>query len=767
MKFRNKISNLELKNNKKFKILILVEILFVLFGIIGLFGKDREYYYSSEELLIEESTIINNSGKVIIDETNGQCEIAFKSISLPKGFYKVCLDYETELDLKHLCFVTDSSVGYKALRTNGETLFKGLRKTDFGVWLLEDSKDFTIRVRYGGEGNLIIKGVTVCESNALSRMFLFVVIIGSCFLNTIVLLCIYDKKVGIAREKKTIGFALILISIIASLPGWTDYLLASGDLEYHLMRVEGIKDGILNGQFPVRIAPEWQNGYGYASSIFYGETLLYIPALFRLIGFSVHTSFKMFHILMNVSTVLISYFCFSKLFKDKKIGVICSALFSVSVYRIFKIYVAGSIGENLGMMCLPLIAYGFYKVFTGNVKEKHYKNAWIPLTIGFTGIIQSHLLTGELVGFFTIILCAILWKKVIRKETFIVLSKVVIYSILLSFWFLIPFLDYMITGDFVIQHVSARTIQYRGLYLAHLFLTYYIRGGNFLPYENGMKATDPYGVGITLTVTLLVWGVLLFLKKQKKLEKNYRTLGVISSIFALLSISMSLSNFPWDMIQGIGGICKTLVSSLQFPNRFLTISTISLTVLVGVVIKCLSFNKVLKNLYLGTMCILFLCCNIYLLNDILFYASFYRLYNSRGMGTGYIAGAEYLPYGSDATLFTYRVPICDGAVIKNYKKDGLSISIQCENLGEETILDLPLLYYKGYQTIDCKTGEKLHTYAGNNNDVSVIIPKGYVGTLETKFISPVYWRIAEIISILTFGCMILIGVIKKKNGYTK
>ena len=76
-----------------------------------------------------------------------------------------------------------------------------------------------------------------------------------------------------------------------------------------------------------------------------------------------------------------------------------------------------------------------------DVKDKDYGRSFIPLTIGFTGLIQSHLLTCELVGGFTILLCLILWKKVFRKETFLVLAKTVVYSVLLSAWFLVPFLD--------------------------------------------------------------------------------------------------------------------------------------------------------------------------------------------------------------------------------------------------------------------------------------------------------------------------------------
>ncbi len=97
---------------------------------------------------------------------------------------------------------------------------------------------------------------------------------------------------------------------------------------------------------------------------------------------------------------------------------------------------------------------------------------------------QSHLLTGEQAGAFTILLCLILIKKVFRKETFCSLAKTVIYSVLLSAWFLVPFADYMLRGDFVIQHVSGRVIQYRGLYLTNLLFTFFRNGYNVFYSDN-------------------------------------------------------------------------------------------------------------------------------------------------------------------------------------------------------------------------------------------------------------------------------------------
>ena len=48
-------------------------------------------------------------------------------------------------------------------------------------------------------------------------------------------------------------------------------------------------------------------GYGYPISVYYGDILLYIPALLRLMGFSVTQCFKFYILMINIGTVVCSY----------------------------------------------------------------------------------------------------------------------------------------------------------------------------------------------------------------------------------------------------------------------------------------------------------------------------------------------------------------------------------------------------------------------------------------------------------------------------
>lgn len=755
---RKKMKQLELYRQRPFWVLAGIEVLLLLLCISGLFGKNAVYEYGVEQMTANFGVYDEGQGGYAADAAAGQTGnlVDFSNIALPKGVYRVCLSYTTDANMQNMCTVTDDSVAYNGLLTNGEMLYSGLEQTDFEMWLLQDTSSLIVHARYN-QGNLAVKGLTIYQTNAGNRIILFLYLCLILIVDSIYLFRKYDAAYGVPIQQKNVILGVLAIVVMASIPLMTNYIVNSGDIGYHLLRIEGLKDGILSGQFPVRIAPDWQQGNGYADAVFYGQTLLLPAALLRMIGFTVNTSYRIYMLLINAATAWLSYYCFQKIFKERYVGLLCSMLHTLSVYRLYKTYMCGALGETLGSLFLPLIVYGFYRVFTEDIHSKEYKWSFLPLLIGFAGIIQSHMLTCEIVGGFTILLCIILWKRVFRKETFWALAKAAVGSVLVAAWFVVPFLDYMLTGDFVIHHVSGRTIQERGLYLAHLFSFPTFAGPDVFPAENGMVGTAPMGIGFALLAVWLAWGYLRITGRIRKSGNEHLTaeeiaLGRILGIFAGMAMLMSLSLFPWDRIQFLNRITATLVSSLQFPNRFLTLGSVACVGLAGVIGVWIwrSGRPGGKALWAGALIVLTFMTSVYMETDFLYKKDFMRVYNDEGMGNGYISGAEYLPYGTDATQLIYRAPIAGGDVeIEGYEKGPLTVEVSCRSYGAEGSLNLPLLYYKGYRAYDADTGEELEVYDGDNHTVHVKVPEGYEGTVRTTFVSPWYWRLAEAVSLIS------------------
>ena len=137
------------------------------------------------------------------------------------------------------------------------------------------------------------------------------------------------------------------IAVLASLPLLSEGIGSGHDLGFHLLRIEAIADGIHFGEWsiPVRLSSLWIEGYGYPTSIFYGDLLLYIPAFTRLMGFSITEAYKIYVFLINAGTTVISYICFYKVFRNKNIAVLTSLAYVTATYRMVSVYVRAAVGD--------------------------------------------------------------------------------------------------------------------------------------------------------------------------------------------------------------------------------------------------------------------------------------------------------------------------------------------------------------------------------------------------------------------------------------
>ena len=165
MEFIQKIRALQIGKRKTFRRVLLVEILLMLLGIVGLFGRNEVYEYPSEGVTVNTGVYQDN--------------MTIEHISLKPGLYRIQLHYDTDTNMKNFCIIEDDTVGYRMLRNSGEHLYQGLHETDYPLWLLQKSDNIRVTVTYGGEGSYTITGLTIRETNGLAVIFLFGVVVLS------------------------------------------------------------------------------------------------------------------------------------------------------------------------------------------------------------------------------------------------------------------------------------------------------------------------------------------------------------------------------------------------------------------------------------------------------------------------------------------------------------------------------------------------------------------------------------------------------------
>ena len=74
------------------------------------------------------------------------------------------------------------------------------------------------------------------------------------------------------------------------------------DLTFQLSRISSIADAFKLREIP-RVYPNYFEGYGYANGLFYGDILLYIPALLVVLGMKIVTAYKWFLLLLTIATM--------------------------------------------------------------------------------------------------------------------------------------------------------------------------------------------------------------------------------------------------------------------------------------------------------------------------------------------------------------------------------------------------------------------------------------------------------------------------------
>lgn len=737
----------EFLKSRGIRILLSIQFLLILIGVLGLF-----------------------SPRGIIVGTQETERILTEGVPLKPGVYTARLYYEVDQDETGSFGVSAQGLSFRGLRYNEVPLYKGAGMRECQFYLTQQVDGLRVDVKESEEAKVRVLGAEIETGTEGSRIYLFWVILSCAGLDGILFLVMSHKNNPIPLERQVVFLGIPALTLLSSLPVMVDYTMIGADLIYHMLRIETLAESICRGELGARIGSAWLAGHGYASSIFYGDTLLAVPALLRILGFSPDSAYRLFVVMVNLATAWVAYACFSRCFRSRYIGMFGSVLYVFQPYRIYNIYNHAAVGEYTAMIFLPLLAWGFYKVYTEDSKRKGYFWNCVILTIGFSGLIQSHMLSCEMVGFFVTLLCLILWRKTFRMRIFQVLMLTVVLTIAVNAWFLVPFLDLMTADSYYLERNANMMIQDRGVLPAHLLYTLQAGGSSSRFAETGMMDTEPIGIGMALLLCILLWVILQFRYKNKKLSAERhreRKAGNTALILGVVALFMSTCYFPWDYLSSRNRIFAVLNGSIQFPTRLTEVAGICIVIMgciaaVWVLDEIKSRDK--EGVIVGGIAAAAILFGSYQLNDILLTRdSFLRIYSAQGMGAySAVLGAEYLPEGAVMEHMTYHEPVVsEGVSMTDYGKNGLKAEGYVE-AEKEGYIEFPMLYYKGYEAYSVDTGEALVVSKGDNSDVRVLFPEGFSGEIQVKYAGMWYWCVAEAVSIISGLGIWILHVISTK-----
>ena len=567
------------------------------------------------------------------------------------------------------------------------------------------------------------------------------------------------------RKKIAIWILLGACVLLASQPVLAAYLYYGHDLQFHLNRIEGIKESLQAGIFPVRMHYETLGGAGYPVSVFYGDALLYIPALLRILGCSVQLSYQIYIVMINTLTSVIMYKVLKNIFKDEWIGIIGTFIYIMAPYRLECIYLRAAVGEYTALCFYPLIVYALYRIYRD--KEDLNKYNWLYLSIGFSGLILSHIISTFCAFVLTAIVCLINFKSTFKKQILCKLIKAVLLTLGICAGFLVPFADYMLSG------VMKSDIAASGSYVKHTITLSQLlsvfphgRGCAYpMPDEIYMDLEMTYAMGGTGTVCLIIYLFCLFYldSKKDKIDK----LGNAVFGFSILVIWMATSYFPWKILERLGGIFIYVMYYIQFPWRFLGAAAVLISFTATALIYkigSLRNNNIYYGLVISLVVLTYISGN-YIMTDYMTLKKMHIVQES-DVDRYNIGAGEYLPEGA-VTNYEGIIVADEKVTIVLMERDEMVYYVECMNLTrDEQKIQLPIINYKNYHAKDLETGEELAIEQGEECRIKITLPGGYCGKIAVEYSSPWYWRLSEMISGITIVGVLFVfleGLCRKKE----
>lgn len=751
-----------------FKVLIALELLLIAVCFFQYFIPLHQYTFQGQDLTASicryqaysddfDTGCYLDESLIPDDVDAGLLYIGTPRVDLPKGSYRVSIVYSTDDPNQKYAFTSKYREYSVVTGHNGNRIPMNANRVEHSFFSLMQVKEFETHVNYSGSGYLFVESVEISETNAWKNVLLFFVLLFSLLLDGIILG--YRRLPENSRRRaRIIWVGLIGLAVFTSVPLMSIFILDGDDLMFHLNRIEAIKTSFLEGQFPNRVSSFWNEGYGYASAIFYGEAFLYVPALLRILGFSVQGAYKFYVVLVNLATAAVSYYSFRKVFHNDQAALFGSAVYMMAPYRLVNIYMRAAVGEYTAMLFFPLIFCGLMQIYSEDTQDADYKNSYLPLILGFTGIIQCHVISCVIAGAFTGLFCLVFIKKTLCPARLIQMAKAAVWTFLLNIWFLLPFADYMHLGYANNSAVSAALgrANSHGAFLNQMLTLFQEANAPAYTTVEGMGEIHErnYALGGFVLVAVLY---LFYRLYQGRMQSKIAKIGDYSLAFGTIAVLICTIWFPWNYFQNMNRLTRMITTNIQFPWRFLGVACFFLTV-TTVCLVCLLQDC--KDRYLYRLILVLLGAFFILSADYYMYgygqkASNHLYEDEAKLDSAYVGQAEYIPEDTPEN-FTDDTALAPGAgleLIGERRVKGVHI-VECRNTtAEDTCIDLPILPYRGYVCRDQETGDELAVELWSvSGRLRVVVPGGYKGTFRVWYEEPWYWRAAELISVLAlFG----------------
>lgn len=682
--------------------------------------------------------LINSEYSLVVQEAvakNGIVAYTSKYV-LNKGSYTATLNYAAEQ--------TDSvlELWEQGIKVAAWTIDPEQTQLVADFTLSKDAKQIQLQVNYSGKGELIVKELSLTPNTMFySDTYFFIVVFLICSL----LGWLYMTK-GRPRltQEQIVDYSIILgVALLATTPLMQTYLYNGDDLCYHLARIEGLKDGILDGQIPVNIQPEGLQSNGYLNAM-YPYLFLYIGAFLRICRVSIGLSYKVLIFLSNLGSAVCAYVAVKSMSRSRRSTILAVVLYTLMPYRFTNIFSRGDLGETLALIFWPLIVAGLYHVVMGDRKR------WYYLVIGFSGVLQSHILSAAFAVAICVVTALVYCVRIIREKRYMEIGKAAGISLLLNMWYIVPFLYYYFG-----ENLSTEVLRWSG------YFEQSVNPSNFTQ-SISLYNKQYFSFGLALLGCVGI-GVIWLLCERRSVKTNEEGYLLYLLVLGCLLAYMTTGYFPNKVLLK-NNLFESIVTMIQFPWRFLG-PACTCFLFVGTI--GLSKSNLLKP-YRNLIFALLIGLNLLIIISVPTDNSHMPYENAEAEASkghesklaaniGLFYPHEWRLEGASDEKLTSSVVTSDvnNVSVHDYQKKGTKATALYTAAAENHYIELPIQNYIGYRAYD-ENGDRLNIEQGMGGRMRFKVKgDGIRHTIYVRYGPHPVFIVANLVSVLTIGGIVL------------
>lgn len=509
------------------------------------------------------------------------------------------------------------------------------------------------------------------------------------------------------------------------------------DLHFHIYRIGAMAEELKRTGFamPIRILSASYNEYGYGVPLFYGDVLLYIPALLVTLGMDAVTAYRLLVVALFLFVFIAMYWQMYRVSRQKDFSFICAVFYAFSSYVLTDLCIRSAVGETSTFIFLPFVFGAFY-----NMVYQPRKYDWLYLAFGMSGLILSHNLTAFFTAAILLVWSIAEVKKLYQNKSIsrIVIAAVATVGSVASYIF--PMLEAMLVQEYRTPKNNGYQMQEfpkHALDVIDFFVPYEIKKGLAVVFDLNfdIETWHPGAVGLFLSLIF----VLIYKTRHRK-----------KKLVLQISFWLSVLLYAYMFIEPLVDWSGQYISFMQFEWRLLTFPAFIFSVYAAYLLQ-LNDKTIWKKSYVILAILIGLgtiggryayqayldCRGMDYIKEINeeYYESYIMEYSPNN-GDGL-----YLPKGVVLELYEERGEIIESnhtdVEFSFYRDNGKVIIDVKNNPYEDTTLELPLYYYKGYRALGMQEysiapseNRLVALNIGNAEDSNIIV--WYAGTTVQK-----------------------------------